>query len=101
MQQEQRLHGMPGQQMGEVHAMRCQSISMPCHARSTHQVREVLNLGDLIVVELQLDEIVQSIQVVNNRNASEAVCQALHVPEGNGFFLVVRVVGVSSQDLSI
>ena len=69
----------------------------PCNR--SYQVAHVLNLGDLVVVELQLGEHVQAIEVVDQRQVLEAVGQALDVAPGDAALLVGRMVWVAAQDL--
>ncbi len=69
----------------------------PCDP--SYQMAHVLNLGDVVVVELQLGEHVQAVEVVDQRQVLEAVGQAFDVAPGDAAFLVGRMVRVAAQDL--
>ncbi len=64
-----------------------------------HQVRDVVDLGYLVVVQLQLGQRVQAVEVVNHGDALEAVGEALDVAPCDAPFLLCRVVGVPAQYL--
>lgn len=67
--------------------------------KPTHQVTQVCNDQDLVVVQLQLAEQIQTIQIVDDRYALEAEGKRLDLTEAHRLQLVSNCVWVRTHNL--
>lgn len=64
-----------------------------------YQVIKILNLGQAVVVQLQLPEVDQAMQMINLNNVSESKGQMLDILVLHGFLLLLYVCCLSADSL--